>query len=112
MSVADVLQKIGDWTQGKELAKIVAKEYDIAEETAYRRMTKETSEKLIRRIPLADRRVIYGLPNWKLKENDVKILIDAMNAVSLSTLANARHLEALAKFIEATKDKKNVVNLK
>lgn len=101
MSVADVLNKIGDWTTGKKLANIVAKEYGIAEETAYRRMKKEVEDGLIRRIPLPDRGVIYGLPNWPLKEDDIKILIDVLNAMSLSQLANAAQIDALAKLIEA-----------
>ena len=103
MSVADVLTKIGDWTVANKLANIIAKEHDIALETAYKKITKAHKDGSIRRIPLPDRGVIYGLPNWPLKQDDIRILIDAMNAVPLSTLANARHLEALAKFIEATR---------
>ena len=106
MSVADVIRKIGDWTKAKDLASLVVKEYDIAEETAYRRMKKEVDDGLIRRIPLPDRGVIYGLPNWPLKKDDVKILIEAMNAMSLSKLANAAEMEALAKLIEATRSSK------
>ena len=105
MSVADVLKKIGDWTKATDLANMVTKEYGIAEETAYRRMTKETKDGIIRKIPLPDRAVIYGLPNWPLKEDDIRILIDAMNAMSLSKLANAIEMDALAKLIEACRRK-------
>lgn len=77
--------------------------YGIAEESAYRKMTKEAKDGLIRRMPLPDRGVVYGLPNWPLKEDDLRLLIDAMNAMSLSQLANAAQIDALAKLIEATR---------
>jgi hypothetical protein len=103
MSVADVLSKIGDWTESKKLAQIVAKEHNVVEETAYRRMKREANDKLIRKKPLPDWSVICVLPNWPLKEDHIRLLIDVLNASSLSTLANVKFLEAMAKFIEATK---------
>lgn len=106
MSVANVLRRIGDWTTSKDLVKTAAKELDITEKTVYEKLKKEVKEGAIRKIPLPDRGVIYGLPNWPLKQDDVKLLIDAINAISLSQLANARQLEALAKFIEATRSSK------
>jgi hypothetical protein len=35
----------------------------------------------------------------------MRLLIEAMNAISLSQLANAAQIEALAKFIEACRSK-------
>jgi len=105
MSAAGVLEKIGDWTRSKDLAKAVAKELKIDERTAYRKMEKETKTKgsLIKKVVLPDRSVVYGLSNWPLKEEDLKLLIEALKANALQTMANAEMINALCKLMETTK---------
>lgn len=102
MSVADVLGKIGDWTTSKRLIKIAAEELKITPRHAYRKIAEETNMKpsLIKKIVRSDRSVVYGLPNWPLKEDDLKLLIDAMNAIAANKTADAAQLTAIAKMLE------------
>ena len=88
MSVADVLKKIGDWTRSTDLIKVVAKEFKISDRQAYRKIVKETKAQNapIKKIVLPDRSVVYGLSNWPLKEDDLKILIEALSQIILRFL--------------------------
>jgi len=103
MSVANILRKIGDWTRSKELVENIVKEHGIAKMTAYRRMKKEVADELIRKIPIPGRGVLYGLPNWPLKEDKLKLLLDIWNTHIRDKEANAVQVAAITKLLEETR---------
>lgn len=73
--------------------------------TACRKIEGEVKEGLIRKLPLPDRGVLYGLPNWPLNEADSKLLIEAMKASTLQTKANADLINAYCNFLNVTEKK-------
>jgi hypothetical protein len=103
MSVANILRKIGDWTRSKELVENIVKELGIVEMTAYRKMKKEVADGLIKKIPIPGRGVLYGLPNWPLKEDKLKLLLDIWNTHIRDKEANAAQVAAMTKLLEETR---------
>jgi len=64
MSVADILKKHGRWLETKQLATMVAKELDVSNRQAYRKINQAWKQKQIRKLTLPDRSILNGLPGW------------------------------------------------
>lgn len=67
-SAHDILKGHGDWIQSKDFLALVAEKLELkSERQAYRRVKEDVRNKLIVKLTLPDRRVVYGLPTWPLK---------------------------------------------
>ena len=72
MSVADILRKHGKWLETKKLAAMVAKELNIGNRQAYRKINQAWKHKQIRKLTLPDRSVLNGLPEWAISTTPSK----------------------------------------
>lgn len=72
MSVVDILRKHGKWAETQKLVNMVAEELNISDRQAYRKITQAWKNKEIRKIPLPDRSVLCGLPEWPISTKSSK----------------------------------------
>ena len=64
ISVAEILKIHGTWIQGKNFADLVSQKRRITERHAYNLITKASKKKEILRVPLSNRTVLNGLPEF------------------------------------------------
>src|SRR5271157_4405368 len=64
MTVYDILKEHGKWIQEKDLEYLITSKMDISKRQAYRKIKKAYDNKIIIKIPLPDRTVLYGLQEF------------------------------------------------
>ncbi|MEM3459207.1 MAG: hypothetical protein QXN36_01275 [Candidatus Bathyarchaeia archaeon] len=69
MSVADILKEHGKWIESSKFLKKVREKLNISERQAYRLIKKD---KLILKLTLQDRRVLYGLAEFGLPTSEAE----------------------------------------
>jgi hypothetical protein len=64
ISVAEILKMHGEWIESEDFVKLVSQKLGITPRQAYNKIKEATEKGEILRVPLSNRRVIYGLPEF------------------------------------------------
>lgn len=68
VTVADILRMHGKWIEANQFTKLISEKLNIKDRQAWRKIKKATKKGEVMRLPLSNRRVLYGLAEFGLPD--------------------------------------------